>query len=217
MEPMSLLADILGSRVRTELFRLFFGMQSEPLHMREVERRTGFSHRPVQQDLNKLADLHLLNRKKSGNRVYFSANRSHPLYPDIRNVVLKTIGLADAIKAALSGTGIRMAWVFGSVAAGTESDRSDVDLIVIGSISLRKLATLLAPVAEKTGREINPHVIAPAEWKERVRSGEHFVAATLKAPKLFIIGSEHELETDVLCWLEQNHKELVPTERRGRT
>ncbi len=192
---MSLLADILGSRVRTEVFRIFFGIDSEPLHMREVERRTGFSHRPVQQDLNKLAALRLLNREKSGNRVYFSANRSHPLYPDIRNLVLKTVGLADAIKVALSDADIRLAWVFGSVAEGKESDRSDIDLMVLGSISLRKLTALLAPVAESIGREINPHVIAPDEWRKRVRRKEHFASTVLKGPKLFIIGSEHELET----------------------
>ena len=191
---MSLLADILGSRVRTEIFRLFFGVQSEPLHMREVERRIGFSHRPVQQDLGKLADLHLLNRTKSGNRVYFSANRGHPLYPDIRNLVLKTAGLADEIREALSGADVHLAWVFGSVADDRESDRSDVDLMVIGSIRLRELTQLLAPVAERVGRELNPHVMQVEEWDKRVRSKEHFATAILKAPKLFIIGSEHELE-----------------------
>jgi predicted nucleotidyltransferase len=192
---MSGLSDILGSRVRAELIGLFFGLEDRTLHMREIERRIGFSHRPVQQDLGKLADLQLLVRERSGNRAYFSANREHPLFPEIHRIVLKTSGLADVIKAALSTSNVKTAFIFGSIAEGKENLHSDIDLILIGDVTLREAASLLRPAAEKIGREINPHIFSRKEWHKRADSGEHFVGNLLSSEKLFILGSQNDLKT----------------------
>ena len=83
--------------------------------------------------------------------------------------------------------------MFGSVAAGREAAQSDVDLMVIGALGLRELTTLLSGVSEKLGREINPHAISVPDFKERVRSGNHFITAVLKEPKIFLKGKDDEL------------------------
>ena len=162
--------------------------------MREIERRTGFAIGTVQKELKKLQRLDIITRVQDGNRVYYHANNSHPLYPDIRNLVLKTSGLADVIKDALSTEkNIKIAFVFGSFARQDDKAASDVDLMVIGSIGLRILTGLLMDVAGKIGREINPHALTEKEFAKRKTDQDHFLNQVLESPKIFIIGDEDEL------------------------
>jgi predicted nucleotidyltransferase len=108
--------------------------------------------------------------------------------------VLKTSGLADVLKYALEDKRIRVAFVFGSIASGEEKAGSDVDLMVIGQLGLRDLSQLLSGIEEKIGREVNPHVLREEEFRERIRAKEHFVSNVMEAPKIFVIGSQRELE-----------------------
>lgn len=191
---MNILAEMLSSRIRAEIFRMLFGLSEKSLHMREIERRSGFSTGTVQQELKKLLRLDLIKKEKDGNRVYYQANREHPLYSDIRNLVLKTIGLADIFKAALGGhPGIKFAFVFGSVARKEEKSFSDVDLMVLGQITLRILTDLLSGISDRIGREINPYALTHEEFLKRKSSGNHFISQVLESPKIFIIGNEHDL------------------------
>jgi DNA-binding transcriptional ArsR family regulator len=189
------LAELLSSRVKAEIFRLLFGTIRGELHVREIERQSGLADATVRQELKRLARLGLVEARRDGNRTYYHANALHPLYPDIRNLVLKTSGLVDLLKGALAHPGIRVALVFGSLASGNDNARSDVDLMVIGTISLRQLGKQLSGVAAKVGREINPHVLTSEEFVRRKNARDHFLTTVLKAPRLFVIGSEHELET----------------------
>jgi predicted nucleotidyltransferase len=192
---MSPLSEILSSKVRAEIFRILFGLGEEEVHMRELERRSGFTIGTIQTELKKLLGLDLVKIRKDGNRNYFSANRIHPLYQDIRNMVLKTTGLIDILKSALQDqTDIQLAFVFGSIARHEANAGSDVDLFIIGDTGLRNVITLLSGVSEKIGREINPHVINKEEFTERKHATEHFITSVLKESKLFIIGNEDDLE-----------------------
>ncbi len=190
---MELLPDILFSRARAEIFRLLFGISAEELYVREIERRSGLAIRTVSQELKKLEDRDLVSARRDGNRLYYSANRTHPLYNDIRNLVLKTIGLADILRQALAVKAISVAFVFGSVARGDEGGESDVDLMVVGEMGLKELSRLLVGVSERIGREVNPHVMNAVELRRRWASGDHFLLRVLKSQKLFVVGDEDEL------------------------
>jgi len=192
---MNLLEQLVCSRVRARILGELFGIRGEPLHLRELQRRVGLSVGAVRQDLGKLAKMGLVTRRRDGNRVYFAANEKHPLRPEIRGLVLKTIGLADALARALKHDGIRCAFVFGSVASGTEGAESDIDLMAIGSIGLRTLSGLLSGLTDRLGREINPHAMTPEEWKRRLAANDHFAASLMNGRKLFIVGSADELES----------------------
>jgi predicted nucleotidyltransferase len=192
---MNILAEILSSKVRAEIFRLLFGLNGTALHMREIERRTGFAIGTIQTELRKLLRLDLVYSKRDGNRIYYEANKAHPLIPDIRRLVLKTIGLVDVLKDALwKSPKIRCAFVFGSVARGEEKAGSDIDLMVIGDLGFRELVAMIDGAAEKIGREINPHVLTPGDLKKRKTVKDHFVSRVMKEPKLFIKGNEDDLD-----------------------
>ena len=193
---MSTLADILSSRVKAEVFRLLFGIDGAPLHLREIERQSGLAVGTVRQELQRLASLGLVEKRADGNRRLYTANRHHPLFPDIRNLVLKTSGLADVLRSVLAPErGIRLAFVFGSLARGDEQAHSDIDLMVIGSIGLRALTRRLSGMATTLGRELNPHVFTVDEFVRRKKARDHFLSTVLAERRIFIIGNDHELET----------------------
>jgi len=190
---MDVLARLLSSRVKAEIFRLLFGSGAQELHVREIARQAGLNDATVRQELSRLSGLHLVAKRRDGNRAYYHADAAHPLYPDIRNIVLKTSGLVGALRASLGESGVRTAFVFGSLATERETPSSDVDLMVIGSLSLRQVSKLLSGVPARLGREINPHVLTPDEFAKRRKRREHFLTSVLSTPRLFVIGDENEL------------------------
>ena len=188
-----MLAEILSSRIRVEIFRLLFGADNAALHMREIERKSGFAIGTVQRELRKLVKLDLIKKTKDGNRTYYQANKENPIYQDIFNIVQKTVGSIFLLKEALSqSTEIEFAFIFGSFATGKENSHSDIDLMVIGNLGLRNVVSLLSGISEKTGREINPHVLGTIDLKKRIKIKDHFVTNLINSNKLFIIGEEDE-------------------------
>jgi DNA-binding transcriptional ArsR family regulator len=198
---MNLLTQILSSRVRAGLFQLLFGISRSEFHVRELARRSGLHEATVRQELRKLKKLDLVCERRDGNRVYYRAHYDHPLYSEIHRIVLKTSGLVDVFMEALKLADIRVAFVFGSVAHGRETAESDIDLMVIGEIGLRKLTTLLSGVSEQVGREINPHVMSEKEYGKRLQSKDHFVTHVLKGPKIYIIGTDDDFTAVGRKWL----------------
>lgn len=190
---MIILAEILSSRMRAEIFRLLFGVNEVELHVREIERRSGLNISTVRQELEKLERLDLVIARRDGNRLCYSANREHPLFSDIHNLVVKTSGLVDILRAAIDKEGVKMAFVFGSIAGNQADAGSDVDLMVIGDVRLRILSGWLTGIQEKIQREINPHVLSEEEFARKKQSKEHFLINVLSSPKLFIKGTEDEL------------------------
>jgi DNA-binding transcriptional ArsR family regulator len=187
------LATLFSSRVRAELFRLLFGLSDRELHLREIERKSGLSISTVRQDIGQLIDLDLIRDRRDGNRRYCRANKEHPLYGEIHRIVIKTVGLVDVIRDAIGDDKIRAAFVFGSIAQGMPMAESDVDLMVIGSVSFRELSRRLSGAEERVGREINPYVIGAGELSTRLRAKDHFLSNVMDSDKMFIVGSEDEL------------------------
>lgn len=190
---MNILQQILSSKIRTEIFRIFFGLNSQETHLRGIERATGFAIGTVRHETNNLVQIGLLKKRIDGNRSYFSANKNHPLYPDIHNIVLKTVGLVDVIKSPLNNQPIQLALLFGSIAAGNFTSDSDIDLFVIGEIGLRQLSANLRDAANKIGREINTVTMTPQEFRNKKANKDHFLTQIISSPKLMIIGNENEL------------------------
>lgn len=185
---------LLFPQVRAELFRLLFSDAAREVHVRDLERQSGLNVKTVQAELEKLAQADLVASRRDGNRRYFRANASHPLFPDLQQLVLKTAGLRDVLAVALAKVkGVEVAFVFGSLASGSSKAASDVDLLIIGNAGLRALAPVLRPATKQLGREINPVTLTAAEFKKgRVKNP--FLVDVLGKPKLFVKGNANELE-----------------------
>ena len=188
------LATLIGSKTRAEIFRLLFQRAGTELYLRELQRRSGLSIRPVQQELSKLAQMGLVKLRNDGNRIYYGANTEHPLFPEIRGIVEKTSGVSALLETALAGPGVELAFIFGSVGAGKARPDSDLDLFVVGDIGLRTLVKRLGGMSERAGRVINSHVMSREEFSRKAQRKDHFISSVLGAQKAFVIGTEDELK-----------------------
>ena len=189
---MSLL-QLLFPQVRAEVLRLLFADARREVHGRDLARQSGLNVKTVQDELGKLSEADLVTSRRDGNRRYYRANPGHPLFPDLQQLVLKTSGLRDVLVDALQRVkGIEVAFVFGSLAAGSGNAASDVDLLVIGDTGLRALAPGLRRASESLGREINPITMTVSEYAKGKKKHPLLLNLADKE-KLFIIGGADEL------------------------
>jgi predicted nucleotidyltransferase len=192
---MSLLDKLLSSQVRSEIFQLLFDQRKRSFYLRDLHRRSGLALRTIQIEIEKLKNLDLVVSRRDGNRLYFSANVSHPLYNDLCRLVEKTAGIKFLLTEKLNELpGVKTAFVFGSVAKGTEGAESDVDLVVIGEVSLRSLSSLLKDMSNQIEREINPHIYSEQGFKDRLAKKDHFLTSLKSEKKIFLIGDENVFE-----------------------
>ena len=192
---MNKLVQIFGSNARAEILKLLFGLGSIELHMREIERRTGLAIGTIQQELKHLSEMQLVVSRRDGNRLYYQANKINPLFPELHSLVIKTTGMIPMLSKVFENKAILCAFIFGSVASDEAKPESDIDLMVIGGVGLRKLTSLISEPSKQLGREINPHVFSVDEFLKRIKNKDHFVSQVLEKQKLFVIGNEHELKT----------------------
>lgn len=176
--------------------RLLMLHPDDNFYQREISDRLSCGLLQVQRAMRRLEDAGLVRKQRRGNRVYYSADRHHPAFEELKKLLLKTVALGDHLRARLERDRgkVRLAFVFGSVASGTESADSDIDLMLIGSIGSRELSTILAPLGREVGREFNPVLYSEDEFVRKAKTGNHFIREILTAPKIWLVGSEHELE-----------------------
>ena len=187
-----MLSELLTSNTRAEVMRILFNGQGEEHYLRDLEKLSHVKINSLQKEVKHLSSLDLLKARKDGNRIYYSANTEHPLYPELVAIVEKTVGIVYELKQRLEGQKIDCAFVFGSYATGSEKGSSDIDLIVIGDISMRGLSKVLSRLQEKISREINPHIFTVDEFKSRVKKKDHFLTSVLSEEIKPIIGNVDE-------------------------
>jgi predicted nucleotidyltransferase len=149
----------------------------------------------LQRELHDLSEAGILKTHRQGRMAYYQANKESPLFPDLRGLMLKTAGLVDVLADALKplAAELRVVFVYGSIASSKEQSDSDVDLMVIGTVSPAELALPLRQARQLLGREINPTVYTPAEFNKKRSAKDHFLTRVLDKPKLFVLGNKNEL------------------------
>jgi len=127
--------------------------------------------------------------------VHFQADPNSPIFPELKNLVAKTSGVGDALRSALSPLerDIKVAFIYGSIARGEQKQRSDVDLLIVGSVPFSEVAANLEHGQKVIGREVNPTVYSTAEFRARMRETNHFLTSVLNGPKIFLLGDEDAL------------------------
>jgi len=190
-------ADLLFPAIyRRKALALLLLNPEKRLHAREIARLTGCAPSAMTKELGLLHQAEILDRYTVGNQAQFSANARHPVYPELSALLRKTVGLVDVLSNALAPLADRMriAFVFGSVARGEEHSSSDVDVVVIGEVDFAEVTKALHPTQEVIRREVNPKIFSVTEWRSRVANKSTFVSDILAKPKLFITGTEDELD-----------------------
>lgn len=195
MSNTSSLMDLLFGTTRQRVLAVLLLRPDISFHLRELARLTGSHPGTLGRELDKLTESGLLQRSEQGNQVHYRANRESLLFDDLAAIFRKTHGAVPALQQALAplDAGIHLAWVFGSVAQGTQSEGSDIDLLVLGDVGFASLVRAVNPLQESLRREINPVLYSPAEFRGRVESGDAFARELLDKPKLFVKGDRDDV------------------------
>jgi uncharacterized protein len=190
------LSETLFSKNRRAVLGLLYGRPDRAFYLRQVVRVSRGGHGAIQRELQVLSDAGIIRRTRRDKQVYFQANAECPVFEELKALIVKTAGVADVLKAALAslGDGIRIAFVYGSVAKAQQKAESDVDVLVVGSVAFRDVVAALAEAQSQLGREVNPTVYALEEFQSKLCSGHHFLTSVLKKEKVFLIGDERELD-----------------------
>ena len=189
----SLASELLGTS-RAAILATLLLRSEEQLHARELARVTGVSIGTLLRELKTLLALGLVKRREVGRQVFFSADPASPVFGELASLLRKTVGLGDRLRDALAplADSVRVAFVYGSMAAGTAAPHSDVDVMVIGDVSFSDVTRALHAEQSVLGREINPTVMTAAEFKSKRRARDGFVQSIVKGPKIWLVGGEDE-------------------------
>ena len=165
-------------------------------YLSDLARELGVHHATLQRELARLTKAEILVSKRDGNRSYYRANEASPIFPELRSLLAKTAGLADALRVALRpfAKAIELAFVYGSVARASEVSGSDVDLFIVGQVGLKDLAPALRKAEQRLRRPVNPTIYTRAEFRRKLVSGSPFLSNVLDHEKLFVIGALSDLE-----------------------
>jgi DNA-binding transcriptional ArsR family regulator len=188
--------DLMFSGYRRGILAQLLLRPDEAFHVRELERMTGIPAGSLHRELKALFEAGLLSQSRQGNQVRYRANRSSPIYEELAGIFRKTSGLVDVLREALHPLAdrISIAFVFGSMATGAQHVGSDVDIFILGRVSLLDVVKALAQAQERLAREMNPVVMSKKKFLEAQKANDRFVRRILDEPKLFVVGDANVLE-----------------------
>lgn len=190
------LASALFTGTQQRVLGLLFGHPERSFYASEVISRARAGSGAVQRELARLEAAGLITARRIGSQKHYQANVQSPLFEELRSIVRKTVGLVEPLREALApfASTIATAFVYGSVAGRTDTAQSDVDLMIISDhVTYADIFRALESTSVSLGRKINPTVYNPKEFEKRIRDRNSFVTRVLKLPKLWLIGSEHDI------------------------
>jgi predicted nucleotidyltransferase len=188
-------ASALFGKARKAILAILFGQPDQEFYLRQIVRTAGVGQGAIQRELARLTQAELVIRTRRGNQVFYQANRQSPVFAELRGLTVKTVGVADVLRAALAEVAdrVRLAFVYGSVAKGSQRTASDVDVMIVGDLDFGEAVEHLHSAERELGREINPSVFRVDEFSSRAAANDHFLRSVLREPKVFLIGGEDEL------------------------
>ena len=150
--------DSLFPRTRQAILTATLLQPDQWWYLSDLAKHLGVPPSSLQRELTALVGADILRRRRDGNRVYFQANPDCPFLPELQGLLVKTAGLTDVLRDALTPFQTRLHWAFlyGSVARAEERATSDVDLMLIGTVGLADLAPVLRRAEQRLRRVINP-------------------------------------------------------------
>jgi len=189
------LADALFTPVQQRVLGLLFGQPQRRFQSGELIRLAASGTGAVHRLLTRLARAGLVTVEQVGNQKFYQANPASPVFAELHGLMVKTAGLVVPLRMALAPLAgrIRAAFVYGSIAQGSDTAASDIDLMVIADgLDYADVFSALQPVEAQLGRTLSPNVMTRAEWR-RKRGERGFVARVAGRPRLFLIGSDDAL------------------------
>lgn len=190
------LVSALFTPVQQRVLGLLLGQPDRRFQSAEIIRLAASGTGAVHRQLQRLAAAELVEVTREGQQRYYQARADSPIFAELRGLVTKTSGIVEPLRAALAPLAerIAIAFVFGSMAKGSDRAGSDIDLLVVSDdLSYQEVYPALETAEAALARKIDPTVLTRAEWQRRTARDDSFAARVLDQPKLFVIGSADAL------------------------
>ena len=190
------IADALFTGVQQRVLGLLFGQPERRFQSAELIRLASGGTGAVHRQLARLAGAGLVTVTRSGNQKHYQARRESPVFAELHGLVVKTVAVVEPLRRALAPLAgdIDAALVYGSVAAGTDSASSDIDLMVLSDrLRHADLYAALQAVESELGRPVNPTLLTPGQWRAKLKTADSFAVRIADAPRLLVLGSDNDL------------------------
>lgn len=187
----------LFPKIRRKALALFLLNPEKQFYFRQVVRLLGDTPGSVQRELKSLTVVGILLMEPIGIHKFYRANKASPVFSELKTIAERTFGIADVIRDVLRGQSagkLDVAWVYGSVASASDTGSSDIDLMVVGSLTFRELVSVLKPIEEIMQRPVNPNLYSKEEFQKRVRDKNSFMKNVMDSEKLFVVGGQDDLD-----------------------
>jgi len=176
-----------------EILKLFFKDPEKEYYFREIAKNLNKEPSHYQKYLDNLVADKVLLDERRGNMRFFRLNEKHPLYKEIKSIISKTTGLENELKELIDILdNVECAFVFGSIAKGTENNNSDVDLMLIGDIDQNALIAQISSLEGKIAREINYHIYSRQEIIKKIKERDGFISNILLSPIIKLKGNPYD-------------------------
>lgn len=193
------LANALFSKVQRRVLALFFGDPQRSFYTSEIVRTVSSGTGAVARELARLKASGIISAERIGNQQHYRANPNSPIFNELKSLVLKTVALAEPLKESLEPIAktIDTAFIYGSFAKGTATPASDIDLMVIGdNLDYAGVFSAALDAEKQLGRKVNPTLLSRKDWLKKSNDSGSFVSKVQKLPKIFVIGSEKNLQRE---------------------
>jgi len=186
--------DLITSKSRIKLLKVFLANPTGMYHVRELVRRTGDEINAVRRELAFLEKKGLLQKEPRANRIYYFLAKNYQFYFDLLKMGAKTFGLgADILKNRVKLGRIKYAMFSGKFARGLESDAEEVDLLIVGSVVLPELSLLVREEEKRLSKEINYTVMTEEEFDFRKKKRDPFIVTILSGSRVMLLGDEEAM------------------------
>lgn len=187
------ISDALFSKATKAVLAHLFA-HPDGVHLRALMAATGLGSASAQRELGKLSEAGILRREEVGKVVLYKPDPACPVYDELASLMRKTEGAPNIVQDALQpfADRIERAFIYGSVARGSDSARSDIDLLVVSAkLGSADLYPILLEVERKLGRKVSLAVYRPAEFKRKLDQNNHFLASVLNGPVIELLDGSH--------------------------
>ena len=190
------IGDALFTKTQQKVLGLLFGMPDKSFYTNEIMRWAAMGRGTVSRELERLVKAGLISAHRAGNQSHYQANRDCPVFEELVGIIRKTFGVADEIRMALKALDdtIELAFIYGSIAKGTDTKSSDIDLMLVGDgLSYGEVVEALMPLEKSLRRTINPTVYERKEFVAKLKAKSSFITRVMKQPKIMIKGTDDDI------------------------
>ena len=190
------IAEALFTKTQQRVLGLLYGKPDKSFYTNEIVRMAAIGRGTVTRELEKLTSAGILISSKEGNQQYYQANPDNPIFDELVAIATKTFGVADVVRQALTRVDghVLCAFIYGSIAKGEATAKSDIDLLVISdNLAYADLMECLVDAEKALSRPINPSVYELEHFKQKWQQDNAFISKVMDQPKIWLKGSENDI------------------------